>query len=114
LLKYQFSSQMASYLNSTSKEGKKVLRYGVYDRSLGFYTQQRIPLSDSAGVANCATGTLVVCTQESWKELQEKQIRDFDTVAIYKTYQVTLLTPKFLLATTRESVLKQAFLLQKH
>jgi 4-amino-4-deoxy-L-arabinose transferase-like glycosyltransferase len=114
LLKYQFSSQMASYLNSTLKEGKKVLRFGVYDRSLGFYTQQRIPLSDSAGVANCATGTLVVCTQESWKELQEKQIRDFDTVAIYKTYQVTLLTPEFLLASTRESVLKQAFLLQKH
>jgi 4-amino-4-deoxy-L-arabinose transferase-like glycosyltransferase len=114
LLKYQFSSQMANYINTTLSEGKKVIRFGVYDRSLGFYTQQRIPLSDSAGVANCAPGTLVVCTQESWKELQEKQIHDLDTVAIYKTYQVTLLTPEFLLASTRERVLKQAFLLQKH
>jgi hypothetical protein len=105
---------MASYINTSLSEGKKVLRFGVYDRSLGFYTQQRIPLSDSAGVANCAAGTLVVCTQESWKELQEKQIHDLDTVAIYKTYQVTLLTPEFLLASTRERVLKQAFLLQKH
>ncbi len=113
LLKYQFSSQMGKDLASVRYEGKMIYRFGIYDRSFGFYTLNKIPLIEKSEIGDLASGAILAATAESLQEIDTLVQTEFDTLATYNAYPVTQLNPEFLLKKSRDQKLKKTYLFIK-
>lgn len=113
LLKYQFSSQMGKDLASAKYEGKMIYRFGIYDRSFGFYTLNKIPLIEKSEIGDLASGAILAATAESLQEIDTLVQTEFDTLATYNAYPVTQLNPEFLLKKSRDQKLKKTYLFIK-
>ncbi len=113
LLKYQFSSQMGKDLASAKYEGKAIYRFGIYDRSFGFYTLNKVPLLTKPEIKNLASGAILAATAESLQEIDTLVQTEFDTLATYNAYPVTQLNPEFLLKKFREQKVKKTYLIIK-
>jgi 4-amino-4-deoxy-L-arabinose transferase-like glycosyltransferase len=113
LLKYQFSSQMGKDLAHKTYGDKPMYRFGIFDRSFGFYTQNSIPLIDKNQIPQLSKGSILALTSSALAEIDTLVQTEFDTLATYNAYPVTQISPEFLLKHLREQKLQKAYLIIK-
>jgi 4-amino-4-deoxy-L-arabinose transferase-like glycosyltransferase len=113
LLQYQFSSQMGKDIAQNKYPIKEVYRFGIFDRSFGFYTENKIPLIDKNQIPQMSKGSVLAVTAASLAELDTLVQTEFDTLATYHAYPVTQISPEFLLKHLREQKLQKAYLMIK-
>ncbi len=114
LLQYQFSAQMGHTLSQPEFKEKSIYKYGIFDRSFGFYTLNEIPFVDKTIIGGLPKGTILATTAQSFEEIDTLVQTQFDTLATFNAYPVTLLNPEFLLKKSREQTLKKSYLLIKN